>query len=149
MPNPASAKTQPAGYSGTPLARKLGLKAGLRVWLERAPNNYWALCEFDPNSVQLLDARAGAFDFGHAFVTTRTTLQAALKHAVKSIVDDGILWISWPKKSSGVVTDLTENTLREMGLPLGLVDIKVCAVDATWSGLKFVRRKELRQESRR
>lgn len=129
-------KTTP-GYSGKPLWQKLGLKAGLRVWLRHAPAQYWAWCGFDAADVELAGTSARSFDFGHVFVTTRAQLKAEVAAAARRLEAGGVLWISWPKKSSGVTSDLSEDTLRELALPLGLVDVKVCAVSDVWSGLKF------------
>jgi hypothetical protein len=127
------------GYSGKPLAQKLGLKAGLRVVLRNAPDDYAALTRFDMAQVQVLK-RPGACDFAHAFVQSREQLQQALDAVEPHLADTGMLWISWPKKASKIATDLNEDGIRELALPRGLVDIKVCAVDAIWSGLKLVRR---------
>ncbi|HSX60098.1 MAG TPA: DUF3052 domain-containing protein [Tahibacter sp.] len=132
-----------AGYSGTPLSKKLGLKAGLRVVLRGAPEDYATLTAFDLTSCDVR-TRAGAFDFAHAFVRSRTELDAALAALDPHLDDRGMIWISWPKKASKIATDLTEDGIRELALPRGLVDVKVCAVDATWSGLKLVRRVEKR-----
>lgn len=132
------ARAQPAaGYSGKPLWQKLGLKPGLRVWLRHAPAQYWKWCGFDAAQVELAGAAARNFDFGHVFVTTRAQLGAEIAGAARKLDAGGTLWISWPKKSSGVTSDLDEDTLRELALPLGLVDVKVCAVSEVWSGLKF------------
>lgn len=135
-PRPAS-----AGYSGKPLWQKLGLKPGLRVRLVRAPDDYFSLCGFDAAQVALIARNAGNCDFAHVFVTQRALLERELPTLIAALASAGMLWISWPKKSSKVPTDISEDTLREIALPLGLVDIKVCAVDAVWSALKFVRRK--------
>ena len=131
------------GYSGKPLWSKLGLKAGMRVHLRDEPADYWRLCGFDARSIVPAAARA-RFDFGHAFVTTRAQLASVLAAAARRLEPHGMLWISWPKKSSGVTTELTEDTLRELALPLGLVDVKVCAVTDVWSGLKLVWRRDRR-----
>jgi len=141
--SPAS-NTATAGYSGTPLWQKLGLKPGLRVALADAPDDYWTLCGFDPVAVTVVAAR-GRVDFAHAFVQSRAQLAKQVGVFVKRLEPAGALWISWPKKTSGVASDLSEGVLRELALPLGLVDIKVCAVDATWSGLKLVWRKSVRK----
>jgi len=137
---PASATP---GYSGKPLAIKLGLKAGMRLRLRAEPEEYWTWCAFDPSLLMLASPRE-AFDFGHLFVITRAALARELKALAPKLDSAGMLWISWPKKSSGVTTDVTEDTLRELALPLGLVDVKVCAVSDVWSGLKFVWRRERR-----
>lgn len=129
------------GYSGKPLWQKLGIRPGVRVWLRHAPAQYWAWCGFDAAAVVLAGASARRFDFGHVFVATRAQLRAELATAARALEPGGMLWISWPKKSSGVTSDLSEDTLRELALPLGLVDVKVCAVSEVWSGLKFCRRR--------
>lgn len=136
--NPPPAAT---GYSGKPLWQKLGLKPGLRVRLSQAPDDYFSLCDFDPAQVAVTARKTGSSDFTHAFATQRAQLERELPKLIAGLADKGVLWISWPKKSAGVATDISEDTLREIVLPLGLVDIKVCAVDATWSALKFVRRR--------
>ena len=131
------------GYSGKPLWSKLGLRPGLRVRLIDAPDDYWQLAGFAPDSLTCVSPRA-TFEFGHAFVTTRAQLTRVLAAASQRLDAGGMLWISWPKKSSGVTTELTEDTLRELALPIGLVDVKVCAVTDVWSGLKLVWRRERR-----
>lgn len=141
--SPAS-RNAPSGYSGTPLWQKLGLKPGLRVALADVPDDYWTLCGFDSVAVEIATSR-GHVDFAHAFAQSRAQLAKQLHAFVKRLEASGTLWISWPKKSSGVTTDLSEDVLRELALPLGLVDVKVCAVDATWSGLKFVWRRSVRK----
>ena len=135
--------TSVAGYSGKALSQKLGLKADQRVRLFGAPPDYAMLTDFDFSQVQLL-SRRGHFDFGHAFVRSRAELAEALDQLEADLADSGMLWISWPKKSAKIATDLVEDGIRELALPRGLVDIKVCAVDATWSGLKLVRRRSER-----
>lgn len=134
-----SDRSAAAGYSGKPLSQKLGLKPGLRVRLYQVPDNYAELVAFDLDSCRLL-VRAGEFDFGHAFVRSRAQLAQALEALDGQMHDKGMLWISWPKKASKIPCDMTEDSVRELALPRGLVDTKVCAVDATWSGLKLVRR---------
>lgn len=145
MPKSSANGNASAGYSGKPLWQKLGLKPGLRVALSDTPNDYWTLCGFDPVAVEFAPPRSRV-DFTHAFVRTRAQLAKQLAALAKRLDTAGALWISWPKKSAGVATDLTEDVLRELALPLGLVDVKVCAVDATWSGLKFVWRKTAREK---
>ena len=135
--NPPPAAT---GYSGKPVWRKLGLKPGLRVRLVHAPDDYFSLCGFDAAQVALVARKTGSSDITHVFATKRTQLERELPGLIASLADKGVLWISWPKKSAKIATDVTEDTLREIVLPLGLVDVKVCAVDAIWSALKFVRR---------
>ena len=133
-----------ASYSGTPLAKKLGIKADATVCLSNPPANYAKLVAPLPDGVSLGDRVSGRTDLIHIFVTRRTDLERRLTSTLKSMRPDAAVWVSWPKKSSGVATDVTEDTIREVALPMGLVDIKVCAVDNTWSGLKLVIRKELR-----
>jgi hypothetical protein len=133
-----------AGYSVTPLAKKLGIKPGSHVFIGDAPPEYLTLLDPMPEGVEL-DRRPGReTDVIQLFVTSKAELARALKRMLGKMRLDAAVWISWPKKASGVATDITEDTIRAVALPLGLVDIKVCAVDATWSGLKLVIRKELR-----
>ena len=143
MRKPAVNGNASAGYSGKPLWQKLGLKPGLRVVLADAPDDYWTLCGYDPVALELAASR-DRVDFAHGFARSRAQLQKLLAALSKRLEPGGALWISWPKKSAGVATDLSEGVLREIALPLGLVDVKVCALDATWSGLKFVWRKSER-----
>lgn len=130
-----------AGYSGTPLARKLGIKQGMAVALVSAPAGFEI--EGMPPGVRLVDAGALA-DLVLCFATEAATLDAAFREAIALIPPNGTIWTAWPKRASKVPTDITEDRLREMFLPTGFVDVKVCAIDDTWSGLKFVLRKELR-----
>ena len=131
----------PVGYSGKPLWQKLGLKPGLRVRLVRAPDDYFSLCDFDAADVAVIAGRSEKCDFAHIFATVRAQLERELPALIAVLDDKGMLWISWPKKSAKVATDIAENTLRDIVLPLGLVDVKVCAVSEVWSGLKFLRRR--------
>ena len=133
-----------SGYSGTPLAHKLGMRAGSRVFLHAAPANYAELVAPLPPGVRLLEKPGADSDLLHAFATERAALAKLLKSLRARMRADAALWVSWPKKASGVDTDITEDTIRSLALPLGLVDIKVCAVDETWSGLKLVIRRDLR-----
>ena len=134
------------GYSGTPLWKKLGYKAGATVYLEKAPENYRQLLQL-PSEIRVrwLPVPKPPIEFVHLFVTKAQALQTKLKRFRKLIVPDGVIWVSWPKKSSGLETDISEDKIRELALPLGLVDIKVCAVDEIWSGLKLVIRREQRK----
>ena len=132
-------KAPGAGYSGTPLWKKLGLKSGMRMLFVGAPANLDALLTGAPRDLVRL-SRAADFDCALAFAGSAAALQAALARLEPKLAQDGMLWCAWPKKASGVATDLTEDTARSIGLDAGLVDIKVCAIDATWSGLRFVRR---------
>ena len=129
------------GYSGTPLAKKLSLKDGFGVVFEGMPDDVRA--EIDAYGLALLD-RNEVPDAVHIFTTERTVLEARLAHWRPRIAQAGQIWVSWPKKASKVPTDVTEDVIREVCLPMGLVDVKVCAIDAVWSGLKLVIRKELR-----
>ena len=133
-----------AGYSGTPLARKLGLKPGLRAWSCGMPDSVRAEIERDEPGLTLLDTPEPPIEAAHIFVTERSVLECRVRLLLPLLARDGFIWVSWPKKAAKVATDITEDTIREVALPLGLVDVKVCAVDATWSGLKLVIRKELR-----
>lgn len=132
------------GYSATPLARKLGLRAGLRAVVLNPPADYRALIGAEGAAADWTDDPGGA-GFVHLFVTTRAELAAALPRLRKVIDPDGAVWTSWPKRAAKTPTDLVEDVIREIALPLGFVDVKVCAVDATWSGLKLVIRRELRR----
>jgi hypothetical protein len=132
------------GYSGTPLAQKLGIKPGQKMATMGAPPGYRKLLAPLPQEVSFTrEIEAGA-PFVHLFVKERKTLAAELKRLRRLLADEGVLWVSWPKKYSGVATDITEDVIRELSLPLGLVDVKVCAVDETWSGLKLMIRRENR-----
>jgi hypothetical protein len=127
-----------AGYSGRPLAAKLGLSSEQRGVVLGAPSGYRERLGL---AGAALGARLrGELDFLQVFVTRRSDLAAKLPRALASLADRGMLWVSWPKRASGVATDVTEDVIRELALPLGLVDVKVCAVDEVWSGLKLVRR---------
>jgi hypothetical protein len=140
----ASVTVSTLGYSGKPLWQKLGLKPALRVRLERAPAEYWAWCGFDPASIERVSGPRATFDFGHLFVSTRDHLESELGRLAAALDRTGMLWVSWPKQASGRKTDVTEHALREAALLLGLFDVKVYAVSAVWSGLKFVWRREHR-----
>ena len=131
-----------AGYSGTPLVKKLGIKPGFTIGLINPPDNYQALLGQLPPDVQIRRRLVSSTDFIHLFAASQRELDQALPRAKKVLSRDGMLWLSWPKQSSGVDTDLNGNTVRKTGLSAGLVDIKVCAIDETWSGLKFVYRKK-------
>lgn len=133
-----------AGYSGTPLAKKLGIRPGSEVLVVDGPANYRELVKPLPDGVKLVSRIADSTDVVHLFATKKASLAKSLKAFRSKLRTDGAVWVSWPKKSSRVATDVTEDTVREVALPLGFVDIKVCAVDETWSGLKLVVRKELR-----
>lgn len=127
-----------AGYSGTPLPKKLGIQTGSRVRFLNAPGNFPTLLQPLPADIT---ATEGEADVVVLFVLTQAELLAALEAQIQALAPRGGLWIAWPKKASKVPTDVTEDILRTLILPLGLVDNKVCAIDPTWSGLRFVRRK--------
>src|SRR5262245_15085124 len=133
-----------AGYSGTPLAKKLGIAAGSRIFLSDAPRNYLELVAPLPQGARIVRKIDEKTDIVHLFATERTRLAALLRSSLVKVRPDAAIWVSWPKKSSKVATDITEDTIREAALPMGLVDIKVCAVDGVWSGLKLVVRRENR-----
>ena len=135
-----------AGYSGTPLVKKLGIKSGFRLYAKNPPANYEELVAPLPEKVKILRRLSNELDMIHLFTTSRAELAANIETFMERIKQDGMIWVSWPKKASKVPTDVTEDVIRELILPLGLVDVKVCAVDATWSGLKLVIRKENRQK---
>ncbi|KRA95629.1 hypothetical protein ASD83_18445 [Devosia sp. Root685] len=139
-----------AGYSGTPLAQKLGLKDGFRALFIDLPVSLADLATSRAftestrfTAEKFGDAQRG-YDFIHLFTASRAVLEKLAQPLMGLIARDGMIWVSWPKKASKVASDITEDTIREIALPLGLVDVKVCAVDETWSGLKLVIRKELR-----
>ena len=133
-----------SGYSGTPLAKKLSLRDGQRVWFDAMPVSI--ADEIDEYALELTFVAdpAEGVDAAHIFITERADMASKLAALRHQIAPDGQIWVSWPKEASNVPTDITEDTIREVCLPMGLVDTKVCAVDATWSGLKLVVRKELR-----
>lgn len=133
-----------AGYSNTPLARKLSLKDGMRVWFAEMPESVRA--EIDGADLTLSEEQVPTpgLNAAHIFVTDRAEMEKQLGILRDMIDPGGQVWVSWPKKAAKVETDITEDTIREVALPMGFVDIKVCAVDAVWSGLKLVIRRELR-----
>ena len=133
-----------AGYSETPLAKKLSLKDGMRVWFDDMPDSVRAEIAGFGLTLKEEGALTKGIDAAHVFVTEKAALAERLTKLRHTIDSAGQLWISWPKKASKVPTDITEDTIRELALPMGWVDVKVCAVDAAWSGLKLVVRKELR-----
>lgn len=132
------------GYSGTPLAKKLGYKASTRAVLLGAPDGYAAMVAPLPDGVVFERVPTRATELVHVFVTGRAALVKHLSGLRQTLAPDAAVWVSWPKKASKVPTDITEDVIREVALPLGFVDIKVCAVSDVWSGLKLVVRKELR-----
>jgi hypothetical protein len=132
------------GYSGTPLAQKLGLERGMRVWFHKMPQS--VRDQIDPDGLNI-DEQATAsagLQGAHIFVTERSHLERELPALRELIAPNGFVWVSWPKKASGVSCDFGEDAIREVALPIGLVDVKVCAIDEIWSGLKLVIRKEQR-----
>ncbi len=135
-----------AGYSGTPLLKKLGIQPGMRLHIRHAPDGYDVELGSLPDDVTVVKTLRGKLDFIHFFVKERSELELLLSRALEFLEQDGMIWVSWPKKASKVPTDITEQTIRDVCLPMGLVDIKVCAVDEVWSGLKLVVRKELRRK---
>jgi hypothetical protein len=127
------------GYSETSLQKKLGIKPGFRMWVLYEPKEYWEWISPLPDETTVLStSKAGSIDFIHVFATEHKSLEFGIWK--KALNKTGMIWISWPKKSAGMVSDLDENKIREMGLQAGLVDVKVCSIDETWSGLKFVYR---------
>lgn len=134
-----------AGYSGTPLAQKLGLKPGMRCWFHDMPDSIRDEIDPDATSVEEQPTASAGLQCAHLFVTEREKLERQL-HALRPLMaSNGFVWVSWPKRAARVKTDITENIIRDVALPMGLVDIKVCAVDETWSGLKLMIRKDNRQ----
>lgn len=129
-----------AGYSGTPLVRKLGLEEGMTVRLEGAPRGYWDLLGGSPSTLRLteVEGTTSPVDFVHLFASRRDSLAARFRIARDVMAEDGMVWASWPKKSSGVESEVHRSDVMAAGKAEGLVDVKVCAVDETWSGLKFV-----------
>jgi hypothetical protein len=133
-----------AGYSNTPLARKLSLKDGMRVWFLNMPDSVRAEIKDYGLTLSEEEVPTPGLHAAHIFVTDRAEMEKQLG-ILRDVLDPaGQVWVSWPKKAAKVETDITEDTIREVALPMGFVDIKVCAVDAVWSGLKLVIRKELR-----
>ena len=132
------------GYSGTPLAKKLGIKEGSRLLLIGAPDDYLSLLDPLPYGVLLDTQLSQATDIVQIFSAKRDELEPLLASYRDKLKPNGVIWVSWPKKSARVPTDITEDIIRDVALPMGYVDIKVCAVNEIWSGLKLVIRKELR-----
>ncbi|MBQ4819252.1 DUF3052 family protein [Aquimarina sp. MMG016] len=131
----------PAGYSGTPLAKKLGIKEGYTVLYYNKPDHYFDLfSDFPDKTIEVKEFKTESTDFIHLFCTTMDELQETVTKYKSALHKNGLLWVSWPKGSSKIPTDLKREPIREYLLDIGLVDVKVCAVDADWSGLKFVYR---------
>jgi hypothetical protein len=128
------------GYSGTPLPKKLGIKSGFRVCMVEAPPEVRKELGAELDACEIVHDAKTPLDFAMLFTKSKTTLAKEFKRISRLLAPAGMLWVSWPKKSSGVATNLDENIVREIGLTAGLVDVKVCAVTEVWSGLKFVRR---------
>lgn len=126
-----------AGYSGTPLVKKLGIKPGFNIAFVNAPKGYANSLEL-PSDVTINSRSSKPLDFAQLFVKSEKELKAKFSKYAKRLNVAGMLWVSWPKKTSGVTTDIYEGTVRSIGLAAGLVDVKICAVDEVWSGLKFV-----------
>ena len=130
-----------SGYSGTPLATKLTLKDGMRVWFDAMPASVHAEIEAAGLTLSEQAVPSVGTNAAHIFVTERSALEAKLAALRHLIEPAGFIWVSWPKKAARVATDITEDVIRDVCLPMGLVDVKVCAIDATWSGLKLTRRR--------
>ncbi len=135
-----------AGYSSTPLVLKLGIKPGMRVGLRHAPEGFLRLLEPWPDGASVTTPAHGPLDAAVLFAERAGLLEQEFAPAAAALTQSGMLWVAWPKRSSGVATDLTEDRVREIGLAAGLVDVKVCAMTNVWSGLKFVRRLADRRE---
>ena len=133
-----------SGYSGTPLAKKLSLKDGMRVWWNGMPDSVHNEVVAEGLDLQQLASPKAPIDEAHIFVTERTDLEAKLHRLMPLLAPAGMIWVSWPKKASKIATDITEAVIRDVCLPMQLVDVKVCSVDDIWSGLKLVIRKEHR-----
>ena len=127
-----------AGYSGRSVVQKLGVKPGFRIFVDGAPDSYDDVIGPLPADVTLAKRLKAPLDMVHVFAKQAAALRKKLPVCREAIAPDGMVWVSWPKKSSGVTTDVTENVVRDTALSIGLVDIKVCAIDDTWSGLKLV-----------
>ena len=134
-----------AGYSGTPLAQKLGIKPAMTVTVINEPNNYRQLLGEGADGVEFSHRKRSDSSFVHLFTTRRSELEKQLSQLRREIPDTATIWVSWPKKSAGVPTDVTEDVIRAVAVPRGFVDVKVCAVDETWSGLKLMVRREQRK----
>ncbi|MBI5667148.1 MAG: DUF3052 family protein [Chloroflexi bacterium] len=134
-----------AGYSGRPLAQKLGIKSGQRLLILNAPPDYPATLGALPDGIKLAATLDGALDFIQFFTTERDELEVRFPDLKRALATDGMLWISWPKRAAKIPTNLDENVIRQIGLANGLVDVKVVTVDDRWSGLKFVYRTKDRE----
>ncbi|WP_339700880.1 DUF3052 family protein [uncultured Roseivirga sp.] len=128
-----------AGYSGSPLLKKMGIKDGFKIMVLNKPDYYWNLFDSLPSNLHLVDSQSeDLVDFIHFFTKSEEELQGKILNLKSQLKPTGMLWISWPKKASKVLTDIDDGIVRSIGLKSGLVDVKVCAVDEVWSGLKFV-----------
>jgi hypothetical protein len=136
-----------SGYSETPLAKKLSLRDGMRVWWDDMPDAVASEIAAEGLQLQRLDAPEPSIDSAHVFVSERADLEAKLKQLLLLLDRTGMIWVSWPKKAAKVPTDITEDVIRDVALPMHLVDVKVCSVDDIWSGLKLVIRKEHRSQA--
>lgn len=142
----SSLPPEPVPHRPSRLNRKLGLKPGARMAVLNPPDRYWDLVHPLPDGVAVAGPRAKKLDFVHVFVERRAELARALPKLMPRIKPDAMIWVSWPKRTSGFDSDMSEDVIREIALPLGLVDVKVCAVDEVWSGLKLVIRAEQRPD---
>lgn len=136
----------PAGYSNTSLVKKLGIKPGFKVRFIDPPEHYFDLLEGLPANIEVLEEAVTGVDFIHYFTKQSSELERDLPALKREIVSNGTIWVSWPKKASRVTTDVTEDVIRNLALSIGLVDVKVCAVDAVWSGLKLMIRVKDREK---
>ena len=142
---PDVSRNASAGYSSAPLVRKLGIKPGNKVLISGAPAGFLKSLEPLPPDVTIAGRLSASVDFAHVFTSDRAALRKTLAACRATLKPTAVVWASWPKKASGVPTDVTEDVVRHVALPMGFVDVKVCAIDNVWSGLKLVVRKELRQ----
>ena len=133
-----------SGYSGTPLAKKLSLKDGMRLWCDGMPDRVAKEIAAGGLQLKILQTPEAPIDAAHIFVMSRSDLEAKLQQLLPLLVPAGMIWVSWPKKASKVATDMSEDVVRDIALPMHLVDVKVCSVDDTWSGLKLMIRKSHR-----
>lgn len=134
-----------AGYSGTPLLRKLGIREGTQIVALNPPDGYASLLGSLPAGAQIVSEPRGRVSFVHFFTLSAAELRSALTRLRAKLASDGMIWVSWPKRASKIPTDVTENVIRDVALPMGFVDVKVCAVDESWSALKLVIRRSERQ----
>lgn len=132
------------GYSSTPLLKKLGIKEGFKIFISNTPDDYFKWLGDLPSNLEILNNPEGQPDFIHLFAKNKAILEKELPILKEKVKKDGMIWVSWYKKASKIPTDLIEDDIRTIALPMGLVDVKVCAVSEDWSGLKLVWRKELR-----